>query len=68
MKTVTTFKYMGSMFDVNGGAEKDVNNRVTISWSKWIETTGVMCDRTIKVERQSVQDGYKTGHGIWCIK
>ena len=21
---------------------------------------------TNKVERQSVQDGYKTGHGVWC--
>ena len=26
MKTVKTFKYLGSMFDANGGAEKDVNN------------------------------------------
>ena len=30
VKTVKTFKYLGSMFDANGGAEKDVNNRVKI--------------------------------------
>ena len=48
MKTVKTFKYLGSLFDANGGAEKDVNNRVKIAWSKWIETTGVMCDRNIQ--------------------
>ena len=42
MKTVKTFKYLGSMFDANGGADKDVNNRVKIAWSKWRETTGVM--------------------------
>ena len=47
MKTVKTFKYLGSTFDANGGAEKDVNNRVNIAWSKWGETTGVMCDRNI---------------------
>ena len=35
------------MFDANGGAEIDVNNRVKIAWSKWRETTGVMCDRNI---------------------
>ena len=31
MKTVKTFKNLGSMFDANGGAEKDVNNRVNIA-------------------------------------
>ena len=47
MKTVKTFKYLGSLFDANGGAEKDVYNRVKIAWAKWRETTGVMCDRNI---------------------
>ena len=31
VKTVKTFKYLGSLFNANGGAEKDVNNRVTIN-------------------------------------
>ena len=47
VKTEKTFKYLGSMFDANGGSEKGVNNRVKIAWSKWRETTGVMCDRNI---------------------
>ena len=47
MKTVKTFKYLGAMFEANGGAEQDVNNRVNIVWLKWRETTGVMCDRNI---------------------
>ena len=47
VKTVKTFKYLGSMLNANGGAEKGVNNRVKIAWSKWRETTGVMCDRNI---------------------
>ena len=33
-------KYLGSMFNANGGAEKDVNNRVKIAWSKWRELLG----------------------------
>ena len=46
-----TFRYLDSLFDVNGGAEKDVNNRVSIAWSKWMETTfGLMCDRTTQLK------------------
>ena len=47
MKTMKTFKIIGSLFDANGGAEKDVNNRVKTAWSKWRETTVVTCDRNI---------------------
>ena len=35
VKTVKTFKYLGSMFDANGGAEIDINNSVNIACSKW---------------------------------
>ena len=27
--------------------KKNVNNIINIAWSKWRETTGVMCDRNI---------------------
>ena len=68
MKTVKTFKYLGSMFDANGEAEKDVNNRVKIAWSKWKENYwgDMRQEHTNKVETQSVHDGYKTGHGAEC--
>ena len=69
MKTVKTLKYLGSLFDANGGAEKGVNNRVNIASVIKVEGnyTGLICDKNIpkKVKRQSVQDGYKTGHGVW---
>ena len=33
LNTVTTFKYLGSIFDSNGGTERDINNRgVTIRY------------------------------------
>ena len=60
VKTVKTFKYLGSMFDANGGAEKDC--LVKMEGNYWCD---VRQEHTNKVERQSVQDGYKTGHGVW---
>ena len=60
-------KYLGSLFYANGGAEKDVNNRVKIAWSNWRETTGVMCDKNMTTKlKDNVQYGYKTSHGVWC--
>ena len=43
-KSVKTVKCLGSLFDANGGAEKDVNNRMKIACSKWREITGVVSD------------------------
>ena len=34
LNTVTTFKYLGSIFDSNGGAERDINNRVKLAYMK----------------------------------
>ena len=45
LTTVTTFKYLGSIFDSNGGAERDINNRVKLAWMKWKQLTGVLCDK-----------------------
>ena len=66
VKTVKTFKYLGLKFDANGGAEKDVNNRVNIAWTKWRETTGVMCDRNIPTELKDkvYKTAIKTGHRV----
>ena len=44
LNTVTTFKYLESIFDSNGGAERDINNRVKLAWVKWEQLTGVLCD------------------------
>ena len=69
-----TFKYLGSMFDANGGAEKDVNNRANIAWSKWMETTGVMCDRNIptklknKVYNTAITPAMVYGAEWWVVR
>ena len=45
LPTVTSFKYLGSIFTSEGGSQADVNNRIRIGWMKWKEVSGVMCDR-----------------------
>ena len=67
VKTVKTSKNLYSSFDANAGTEKDVIYRVKIAWSKWRETTGVMCYRTIptKLEDKVYKTAIKTGHDVW---
>ena len=74
VKTVKMFKYLGLLFDANGGAEKDVNNRVKIAWSKWRETTGVMCDRNLptklkdKVYKMAIKPAMVYGAECWAVR
>ena len=74
MKTVNTLKSLGSMFDANGGAEKDLNNRVKIVWSNWRESTGVICDRNIptqlkdKVYKTAIQPAMEHGAECWAVR
>ena len=42
LNTVTTFKYLGSIFDSNGGAERVINNQVILACMKWKQLTGVL--------------------------
>ena len=43
LPTVTSFKYLRSLFTREGGSQADVNNRIRIGWMKW-KVSGVMCD------------------------
>ena len=43
LPTVTSFKYLGSLFTSEGGSQADVNNRIRIGWMKWKEVSWVMC-------------------------
>ena len=44
LPTVTSFKYLRSLFTREGGSQADVNSRIRIGWMKWTEVSGVMCD------------------------
>ena len=50
LPTVTSFKYIGSLFTSEGGSQADVNNRIRIGWMKWKKVSGVICDRKMPVE------------------
>ena len=56
--TVTTFKYLGSIFDSNGGAERNTNNRVKLAWMKWKQLTGVLCNKNVHIKLKD--NVYKT--------
>ena len=43
-------KYIGSMFDAEGGTTIDCKNRVRLAWNKWREVTGVICDKKVPVK------------------
>ena len=53
IKNVTTFKYLGSMFDAEGGSTTDCKNRVRLAWNKWREITGVICDKKSTCQAQT---------------
>ena len=55
LNTVTT-KYLGSIFDSNGGAERDINNRVKLAWREIEATDGhaTLQKGTHQAERQGV--------------
>ena len=48
--TIKVFKYLGSMFAADVGAETDVNNIVKAVWTKWREVSGVMCDQRMPIK------------------
>ena len=50
LPTVTSFKYLGSLFTSEGGSQADVNNRIRIGCMTWNEVSGVMCDKNMPVE------------------
>ena len=74
LPTVTSFKYLGSMFTSEGGSQADVNNRIRIGWMKWKEVSGVMCDRKMHVELKDkvfktiIRPAMTYGSECWAVK
>ncbi len=50
LPTVTSFKYLGSLFMSERGPQANVNNRIRIGWMKWKKVSRVMCDRKMPVK------------------
>ena len=45
LPTVTSFRYLRSLFTSEGGSQADVSNKIRIRWMKWKEVSGMMFDR-----------------------
>ena len=41
----TTFKYLGSTVQGDGGCDYEVKKRIQAGWNNWRKVTGVMCDK-----------------------
>ena len=71
---LTTFKYLGSIFDSNGRAERNINNRVKLAWMKWKQLTGVLCDKKVpiklkdKVYKTVIKPTMTYGADCWEIR
>ena len=74
LNAVTTFKYLGSIFHSNGGAERDINNRVRLAWMKWKQLTGVLCDKKVpiklkdKVYKTVIKPTMTYGAECWAVR
>ena len=74
IKNVTTFKYLGSMFDAEGGTTTDCKNRVRLACNKWREVTGVICDKKVpvklkhKIYKTVIRPTMTYGAECWTMK
>ena len=74
LNTVTTLKYLGSIFDSNEEAERDINNRVKLAWMKLKQLTGVLCDKNAhiklkdKVYNTVIKPTMTYGADCWAVR
>ena len=74
LPTVTSFKYLGSLFTREGGSQADVNNRIRIGWMKCKEVSGVMYDTKMPVELKDevfkiiIRPAKTYGSECWAVK
>ena len=60
LKTVTYFRYLGSLIQDSGSVEEEIQSRAAAAWSKWREISGVVCDKknATPIEEQGLQDSH----------
>ncbi|KAF3653053.1 2-oxoisovalerate dehydrogenase subunit beta, mitochondrial [Capsicum annuum] len=69
-----TFKYLGSMIQVNGEIDEDVTHRIREGWLKWRLASGVLCDKKVppklkgKFYRVAVRPAMLYGAECWPVK
>ena len=51
---VTQFCYLGNVLDSEGGAERAFRARVAAAWGKWRETSGLLLNKGIPLDRRGM--------------
>ena len=44
------FKYLGSVFQSDGGIDRDIEHRIQAGWQKWRCASGVLCDKKVPLK------------------
>jgi len=61
LNKTTEFKYFGAVIDSEGETTKDTRARVTATWNKWRQVTGVLLPQnTNQLKIEDIQDGTTT--------
>ena len=74
INNVTTFKYIESMFDAEGGTTTYCKNRVRLALNTWREVTGVFCDKKVpvklkhKIYKTVIRPTMTYGADCWAMK
>ena len=74
LKNVTTYTYLWSMFDAEGGTTTNGKNRVRLAWNKWREVTGVTHDKKApvklkhKIYKTVIRPTMTYGAECWTMK
>jgi hypothetical protein len=69
-----TFRYLGSMLHKDGDIDEDVRHRISTSWLKWRQASGVLCDKKVpqklkgKFYRLAIRPTMLYGAECWPTK
>ena len=70
---VSTFKYLGTTIDREGGCGTEIAKRIEKAWNRWRELTGVLCDKKIPTKlkvllyKTAIKPTLMYGNEIWPL-
>ena len=69
----TTFKYLGTTIDQEGGCGAEVKRRIGVAWDRWRDLSGVMCDKKVPTKlkvllyKTSIKPTLTYGSETWPV-
>ncbi|XP_061711695.1 uncharacterized protein LOC133520990 [Cydia pomonella] len=74
VKTVESFKYLGSIISNDGTIDADIIHRKNTGWQKWRDLAGVICDQRMpigvkdKIYKTAFRPALIYGAECWSLK